>query len=91
MATAQQQLKEAIETVRNWSSELSPYSVEYELLQLNDLDQNQHADLWAELRKALANNADLNNKAPKEFFRRPFLANEGHWWWDPSEWTADNS
>lgn len=70
-------LEKTIEEVRGWTYELSPYGVEYMFLKLDELNQSKNEDLWSQLRKALADNHDLNRKAPTIFFDRPHVRKTG--------------
>ncbi len=89
MATdrARRQLKHEINIVRGWDLDRNPAEVESSFLHLMDLDQQQHIDLWDELREALARNDDLRHPEVLKFLDRTDLAEEGYWWYDPGQWT----
>jgi len=66
--------------LRDWKSKYGPGGVDSVFLYLAELDQSQNADLWQEVRKALATNEAFHDPGVQRYFRNEKLAREGQWW-----------
>ena len=66
--------------LRDWKSKYGPGGVDNVFLYLAELDQSQNADLWQEVRKALATNEAFHDPGVQRYSRNEKLAREGQWW-----------
>ena len=81
-------LNNAIFEAQTWKPGRSRNSLENDFYQLmfNGPSLDDHPELWAEFRKALARNEHLQDAELRDFLTRKNYAREGYWWFDPTEW-----
>ena len=78
--TERERLAWAADVLRDWKSKYGPGGVDSVFLYLAELDQSQNADLWQEVRKALATNEAFHDPGVQRYFRNEKLAREEQWW-----------
>ncbi len=89
MAEAEREgLRNYVEVVRSYRASRHPVAVEAAFANLTLFDQAENADLWEELRQALAACEALQDPEALALLAVEEEARAGHWWYDPDAWRA---